>query len=149
MPERFLPYLFVLLWSSSFVAVKTGLRDMTPLLFVALRLTIAAAVLLAIMARRSWAPLSGRRWLHCGIAGILLNGIGLMPPHVGMEMAPAAHIALVQSLTPVLTALAGALWLSERLIPRQWAGLLLGVLGVGLVVGHARSEEHTSELQSH
>ena len=104
----------------------------TPLLFVALRLTIAAAVLLAIMARRSWAPLSGRRWLHCGIAGILLNGIGLMPPHVGMEMAPAAHIALVQSLTPILTALAGALWLSERLIPRQWAGLLLGVLGVGL-----------------
>ena len=49
MPERFLPCLFVLLWSSSFVAVKTGLRDMTPLLFVALRLTIAAAVLLLVL----------------------------------------------------------------------------------------------------
>jgi drug/metabolite transporter (DMT)-like permease len=34
---RLAPLLFVLLWSSSFIAAKAGLRHMSPLLFVAVR----------------------------------------------------------------------------------------------------------------
>ena len=34
---RVAPFLFVLLWSSSFIAVKAGLRFLSPLLFVAVR----------------------------------------------------------------------------------------------------------------
>jgi hypothetical protein len=30
------PFLFVLLWSSSFIAAKAGLRHLSPLLFVAI-----------------------------------------------------------------------------------------------------------------
>src|SRR5579863_4718053 len=106
MLARLAPFLFVLLWSSSFVAAKTGLRHLSPLLFVAIRLAACAVVLVALMLvlRRSWRPLGRRRWLHCAIAGALLNGVGLMGPHVGLLMAPAAQIALVQSLTPLLTA---------------------------------------------
>ena len=55
-------------------------------------------------------------------------------------MAPAAQIALVQSLTPLLTAALGVVLLREKLRPRQWMGLLLGMAGVGLVVGHAALE---------
>src|ERR1700756_736183 len=106
---RLAPLSFVVLWSTSFLASKTGLRSITPLLFVAIRLALCAAVLTGAMfaLRRSWRPLSGWRWLHCAIAGALLNGIGLMAPHVGMLVAPAAQIALVQSLTPLLTAVCG------------------------------------------
>ena len=109
MLTRLAPFLFVLLWSSSFVAAKTGLRDMSPLLFVAILLAGCAAVLVVLMLllRRSWRPLAGWRWLHCAIAGALLNAVGLMAPHVGMLVAPAAQIALVQSLTPLLAAASG------------------------------------------
>src|SRR3546814_320160 len=98
-----------------------------------------AVVLLALMLalRRSWRPLGGWRWLHCGIAGALVNGLGLMAPHVGLQYAPTAQIALVQSLTPLLTAALGVVLLHEHLRPWQWAGLVLGVIGVGLVVGQA------------
>lgn len=139
MLARAAPFLFVLLWSSSFVAAKTGLRHLSPLLFVAIRLAGCAAVLGALMCvmRRSWRPLSGGRWLHCAIAGALLNAVGLMAPHVGLMMAPAAQIALVQSLTPLLTAALGVVLLRERLRRWQWTGLMLGLAGVGLVVGHA------------
>lgn len=136
---RLAPLLFVLLWSSSFVAAKIGLQHLTPLLFVAIRLAGCALVLLTamIVLRRSWRPLAGRQWLHCAIAGALLNAIGLMAPHVGLLMAPAAQIALVQSLTPLLTAVLGVALLREQLRTRQWLGLTLGLAGVGLVVGQA------------
>jgi drug/metabolite transporter (DMT)-like permease len=139
MLARLAPLLFVLLWSSSFIAAKVGLEHLTPLLFVAIRLTGCALVLLItmIVLRRSWQPLAGRRWLHCAIAGALLNAIGLMAPHVGLLMAPAAQIALVQSLTPLLTAILGVTFLREQLRTRQWLGLVLGLAGVGLVVGQA------------
>jgi drug/metabolite transporter (DMT)-like permease len=139
MLARLAPLLFVLLWNSSFIAAKAGLRELSPLLFVAIRLVACAAVLVAIMlaGRRSWRPLGDWRWLHCAVAGALLNAVGLMAPHVGLLVAPAAQIALVQSLTPLLTSVLGIVLLREALRARQWAGLLLGVAGVGLVVGQA------------
>lgn len=142
---RLAPLLFVLLWSSSFIAVKTGLRDVTPLLFVVIRLSLCALALIAIMAvtRRSWRPLGHWCWLHCAVAGALLNGLGLLPPHIGMALAPSAQVALVQSLTPLLTAALGVVLLRESLARFQWLGLALGLAGVALVVGQAALESAT------
>ena len=136
------PFLFVLLWSSSFITAKIGLRHLSPLLFVAIRLVACAFVLtvLMLLLQQSWRPLAGWKWLHCAIAGALMNGIGLMAPHVGLVTAPAAQIALVQSLTPLLTAIFGMMLLRERLRMGQWLGLGLGVAGVALVVGEAALE---------
>lgn len=139
MLARLGPLGFALLWSSSFIASKAGLEHLSPLLFVGVRLAACATALLLLMLalRRSWAPLADWRWLHCAIAGALTNGVGLMGPHLGLQSAPAAQVALVQSLTPLLTAALGVVLLSERLRGLQWAGLGLGVAGVGLVVGQA------------
>ncbi|HEY5300480.1 MAG TPA: DMT family transporter [Acetobacteraceae bacterium] len=145
MLARLAPFGFVLLWSSSFVSSKTGLRDLSPLLFVAVRLSACGLILLAlsVVLRRSWRPLGHGRWAHCAIAGVLINAGGLLAPHVGLTLAPAAHIALVQSLTPLLTAVLGVVWLHERLHRGQWMGLGLGVAGVGLVVGLAAFTSET------
>ncbi len=139
MLARFAPFGFVLLWSSSFVAAKTGLRHLTPLLFVTIRLSGCAIVLVVLMFAlgRSWCPLARRRWLHCAIAGGLVNAVGLMAPHVGLTLVSAAPLALVQSLTPLLTGALGVVVLGERLRAAQWLGMGLGVAGVALVVGLA------------
>lgn len=133
------PFAFVFLWSSSFVAARVGLRHLSPLLFVAVRLWGCAIVLLLLMLllRRCWRPLGHWRWLHCAVAGTLVNAVGLMAPHVGLTLVAAAPLALVQSLTPLLTAVLGVFVLHERLAPTQWLGLLLGMAGVALIVGLA------------
>lgn len=142
---RLAPHAFILLWSSSFVTARIGLAVVTPLLFVAVRLVAAAAILLAAMAirREPWSPLHGR-WLHLAIAGALVNGVTLGAFHVGMVTVDAAVMALVQAMSPLVIALAGGPLLDERLRPRQWLGIALGFAGVLLVVGpraaHSRAE---------
>jgi drug/metabolite transporter (DMT)-like permease len=138
MLDRLAPFGFVLLWSSSFIAARVGLRHLTPLLFVAVRMWICAAVLVALMLlrRRSWSALRGV-WLHCAVAGVLLNGVLLMTAHVAMVHAGAAPIALIQTLNPLLTALLAWPLLGEPLRIQQWVGLALGASGVVLVVGLA------------
>ena len=132
---RAAPYVFVLLWSSSFVTARVGLRVISPLLFVGVRLIVAAAILGAatLMERRPGEPLRGR-WIHLAIAGALVNGVTLSAFHVGMVTENVGVMALMQALSPLLVALAAVPLLGERLRPSQWLGLILGTLGVALVV---------------
>lgn len=136
--ERYAPFGFVLLWSSSFLGARVGLRYVTPLLFVAVRLCLCAGLLLLAMVllRRSWAVLRGK-WLHCAVAGVLVNTVLLDPAHVAMTRMNAAPIALIQTLNPLLTALLAWPLLGEWLRPRQMVGLALGTAGVVLIVGLA------------
>lgn len=137
------PYAFVLIWSSSFVTARIGLRLVTPLLFVAVRLVAAAVILTAAMAvrRESWAPLRGR-WYHLMVAGALVNGLTLAAFHVGMVTVDAAVMALVQAMSPLLIALLGRPLLGERLRRRQWLGILVGFAGMLLVVGRSAAHSH-------
>jgi drug/metabolite transporter (DMT)-like permease len=133
------------MWSSSFVTARVGLRLVTPLLFVGVRLLAAALILFAAMVarRESWESLRGR-WHHLALAGALVNGVTLGVFHVGMVTVDAAVMALMQALSPLLIALLAGPLLGERLRARQWIGILLGLVGVLLVVGpraaHSRAE---------
>jgi drug/metabolite transporter (DMT)-like permease len=133
---RLAPFGFVLLWSSSFIGARVGVRHITPLLFVAVRLCLSAALLVLAMLvlRRSWAVLRGR-WIHCAIAGVLVNTVLLDPAHVAMTRMDAAPIALIQTLNPLLTAALAWPLLGEPLRLRQIVGLVLGTTGVVLIVG--------------
>jgi len=145
MPDRLLlrlaPLGFVLLWSSSFIGARVGLRHVTPLLFVGVRLCLCATllVLAMLLLRRPWGVLRGR-WLHCAVAGVLVNTVLLDPAHVAMTRMNAAPIALIQTLNPLLTAVLAWPLLGERLRPRQVVGLVLGMAGVVLVVGLAAAQ---------
>jgi drug/metabolite transporter (DMT)-like permease len=138
MLTRVVPFAFVLLWSSSFIASRGGLRFLSPLLFVAVRMVIAALAMVALMfvLRRPWRVLAGR-WGHLAVSGVLTNSLLLMTAHYAMVHTGAAQIALVQTLNPLLTALLAWPVLGERLRPLQWLGLLLGASGVVLIVGLA------------
>jgi drug/metabolite transporter (DMT)-like permease len=141
MPDRLLrlaPFGFVLLWSSSFIGARVGLRHVTPLLFVEVRLCLSAALLVLAMQvlRRSWSVLRGR-WLHCAVTGVLVNTVLLDTAHVAMTRMNAAPIALIQTLNPLLTAVLAWPLLGERLTLAQVAGLVLGTAGVVLIVGLA------------
>jgi len=133
---RFYPLLFVLLWSTGFIGAKFGLPYAEPITFLCVRygLVIGLMGLVALATRAPW-PADKRQWLHIGITGLLVHALYLggvfSAIHKGL---PAGITSLVVGLQPLLTALGAGLLLGERVLPRQWAGLVLGFGGVGLVV---------------
>src|SRR3954451_8321140 len=132
-----LPFLFAVFWASSYAAAKIGLADVSPYLFVAIRLSIAAvaAILLVLVLRRPWGTLQ-RRWPHLLVGGALVHGLALATAHAALVSVAATPTALVHAFHPILTAALGVFILGERFAWWQWVGVGLGLLGVVLGVPH-------------
>lgn len=135
---RWMPGTFVFLWSTGFIGAKFGLPYAPPATFLVLRFAFVIALMLpiALALRAPW-PASPAQVAHIAVAGVLLHGGYLggvfTAIHAGMS---AGLAALVVGLQPVLTAVAAASLLRERVTARQWLGLGLGLCGVALVVAH-------------
>jgi drug/metabolite transporter (DMT)-like permease len=138
--QRGVPLLFVLIWSTGFVVARYGMPHAGPMAFLALRyaLSVLAFGLWIAWAGAAW-PRGRAQWAHLALTGLLMHGGYLGGVWVAVKAGLGAGMAaLIVGLQPVLT----ALWLSarvggaQRVRPRQWAGLVLGLAGLVLVVGH-------------
>ncbi len=131
------PAVFVLIWSTGFVVARYGMPHAPPLGFLSLRylFSVLAFGIWILAARAAW-PRGVAQWGHLGVAGLLMHAGYLGGVWMAVKAGiGAGAVALVVGLQPVLT----ALWLSARgsehaVAARQWAGLLLGLAGLLLVV---------------
>ncbi len=146
--RKFLPFLFVLLWSTGFIGAKYGLPYAEPLTFLSARYLLVLGLMLpvALVFRASW-PATCQEWLHIGFSGVLLHAVYLggvfMAIHRGL---PAGITALVVGMQPLLTALGAGWLLGEAVSRRQWLGLVLGLSGVALVVSGKFGSQPLVEL---
>jgi len=132
------PTLFVLMWSTGFIAAKYGLPYAPPFTFLLLRFALVAALMLGVAwaTRATW-PASWREVGHLAVAASLVHGAYLAGVWIAIKAGmPAGTSAMLVGLQPLLTVLIARAWLSERVLPRQWIGLVLGLIGVFLVVRH-------------
>jgi drug/metabolite transporter (DMT)-like permease len=134
--RRFYPFLFVFLWSTGFVGAKFGLPYAEPLSFLLTRygFVISLMLVIALATRAPW-PTAPMQWVHIGVSGILVQAVYLGGVIVAIKHGlPAGVTALVVGVQPLLTALGAGWLLDEKVSKRQWGGLALGFVGVGLVV---------------
>ena len=131
-----IPGLFVLIWSTGFIAARFVAPHAHPLPFVALRVIGVALVLglIALALRARW-PRTRAGWRDAMVAGVLMQGcyiIGVFwAIHRGL---PAGIAALVGSLQPLATAMLSGPVLGEAVSRRRWCGIGIGFLGAGLVL---------------
>ena len=123
----------MLLWSTGFIVAKFGLPYAPPLTFLMLR--CAGVLLVLLPCVLIWkAPWPRGSIAHIAVAGLLLQAGYLGGVWCAIKLGmPAGLSALIVGMQPILTAACAPL-IGERVRPRQWLGLALGLAGVALVV---------------
>ncbi len=131
-----------LIWSTTWLFIKTGLECFSPLTFLAVRFLIAGPVLL-VAARFTGEPLTPpdrKEWCLAGILGFGTLALPYACIYLGESRLPSGLTAVLFSLQPLFAVgFAHFLLARERFRPAQLVGMLLGVGGVVLV---CRSQLH-------
>jgi drug/metabolite transporter (DMT)-like permease len=117
-------------WGATFVLVKFALADISPLLFLALRFTLASLALLVLF-RRRWSA----RWpeIRAGalIGFFLFSGYVLQT--AGLQFTSAPKSAFITGLTCVIVPLLAALVYRIRPQASELLGVAIAVVGLGLM----------------
>jgi drug/metabolite transporter (DMT)-like permease len=123
-------------WSTGFVVARLAMPHAPPLTFLTWRyaFSLLAFGVWIRAAGVAW-PQGRAQWCHLAVSGVLMHAGYLGGVWAAVRAGiPAGTVALIVGLQPLLT----ALWVSgrgqHRVAPLQWAGLLLGLAGLSLVV---------------
>jgi drug/metabolite transporter (DMT)-like permease len=126
--------LVTFLWSTSWVLIKFGLRDIPALPFAGLRYTLAFLCLLPFAFRsRRLACLRGMpaaAWLRLILLGLLFYSVTQGAQFLSLFYLPAVTVSLLLSFSAILVALLGIFLLGERPTAAQWGGTAVYLAGV-------------------
>ena len=134
---KIFPFIFILLWSSAFITTKPIIDNSDPFAALAFRFALVAMgfFLFSIYSKQK-ILVNKKNFFESFFSGILFHGFYLGGVFYSISIGmPTAIAALIVTLQPVLTnALSGPI-LKEKVSVKQWAGVLLGFIGAGLVLG--------------
>ena len=134
---KFLPIIFVILWSSAFITTKPIVDNSDPFTALCFRfLIVSFGFFLFSFFSNSKILNKSKNFLHSIGTGILFHGFYLGGVFYSISIGlPTGIAALIVTLQPVLTnALAGPL-LNEKITLNRWLGVILGFVGASLVIG--------------
>jgi O-acetylserine/cysteine efflux transporter len=121
----------VAVWGTNFVVIRLGLDALPPLLFAALRFTLAA-VPLVFFIKRPAVP-----WRDLAAYGVLIGvgQFGLLFIAIDGSIAPglASLVVQTQVVFTIGLAMRGT---GERLAPPQWLALALALGGIVIIMAH-------------
>jgi probable blue pigment (indigoidine) exporter len=128
--------MFGIMWASAFTSARVIVQYAPPLYALAIRFLLSGvfAVLLARIMGQSW-HLTRRQWIATLVFGVTQNALYLGLNFVAMQTIEASLAAIVASTMPLLVAFASWTVFGERIRPLGVAGLVAGVVGVGLIMG--------------
>src|SRR2546423_629217 len=124
-------------WSSTWLAIKIGLRDLPPISFVAIRFLIAIAVLLAVsIGRARLLPLRRKDYVVLAITGILMFAVNYTL-WFWAELHVSSGLAAVLQATIPIFGMIFAHWMlpDEPLRLQKLAGAMIALGGVAVICG--------------
>jgi len=124
-----------LVWSSVFLFIKLGLRDLPPVTFAAARLAVASLVFVPILlVRRVPLPRGAQDWRVIAVAGLLLLGVNYALLFWGAQFIPSGLTAVLSAVAPAFALVFGHFMLRDE--PFTWRALgaiTIGIAGVAVL----------------
>ena len=133
----------MLLWGSSFIAMKVAVMAYDPLLVILARMLLGSMVFGLLFIRFRSARSRFRRgdlWLILFMA-LCEPGLYFTCEAYALRLTSASQAGMVTAMLPVLVAAAAGLALGEHVRPRSWLGLGLAAAGVVWLSASSRAEE--------
>lgn len=130
----FLALLVTFLWSTSFVIIKWGLKEIPPLTFAGLRYSIAFLCLLPFAFtqknKKVIKSLERKDWLKLILLGILFYAFTQGTQFIGLSLLPAVTVSLWLNFTPLVVAVMAIFLIKELPTNLQWIGVFLFIVGI-------------------
>jgi drug/metabolite transporter (DMT)-like permease len=124
-----------IVWGSTYLAIRVGVREMPPFLMAGLRFTIAGLALYAWMRFQGTPSPSWREWRAASILGTLMFLIDYASLFWAEERVPSGIAAVVLAAIPVCITLLEIIFLrTQRLTVRLSLGLAVGLIGVAVLM---------------
>ncbi len=121
------------LWSTSYVLVKIGLREIPALTFAGIRYGLAFVVLLILAARggqiKTLRGIGRHTWVRLITLGLLFYTLTQGGNFLALNYLPAVSVNLLFSLTSIFVAMMGIPILGERPTVLQWVGIWVALIG--------------------
>ena len=121
-----------LIWSTSFLWIKIGVREVSPTVLVAFRMLFGAvtAIVIAATQRVKW-PRDWKTWGIFAILGPTSLAIPIFLISWGERTIDSAVASILNATVPLFTILIAHFWLSDdRMTLQKTLGLLVGFGGV-------------------
>lgn len=122
------------LWSTSFVIIKLGLKEIPPLTFAGLRYFTAFIFLLPFILQKDKLDeiknLDKKTWYKLTLLGIVFYTATQGTQFIGLSLLPSVSVSLWLNFTPILVAILGIFLIAEIPTKQQWIGTLLFITGI-------------------
>ncbi len=127
---------FAAMWSSAFTSARIIVEHASPIWALSFRFLISGllGVLIALAMGQTW-RLTRNQWRATIIFGLCQNALYLGLNFVAMQTIEASLAAIIASTMPLLVAVVGWAFFSEKIRPLGLLGLIAGVLGVAIIMG--------------
>lgn len=119
------------LWSSSYVLIKIGLSDISPLFFATVRYSLAFVVLLLLNVVKSGVKLGLERRVLIYLIAVGMTGytMGQGLQFVGLSLLPAVSVTFLLNFTPLFVIVLETIFLKVKISKTQLLGIVLALVG--------------------
>jgi len=137
------------LWSSSLIFAKLIFAEVGPIVFVALRYTLACPFLLVITLQHKKKQTIDdvkNNWKILLVAGLSGPFISQILQYIGLELTTASDALLLLNLTPIFAVILAAPVLNEKITNEKVVGLVLATIGAMLIVMNTNPESASFDI---
>lgn len=129
----FYPALLYFLWSLAFPIGKKLLEFSSPVFLTGSRMILGAIFLLGyivIFQRKTIKKISKKGWLALIILGFFSIFITNILEFWSLQHLSSSKTCFLYSLSPFLTAILSYVHFKEKMTPKKWLGVLIGIIGM-------------------
>jgi drug/metabolite transporter (DMT)-like permease len=127
-----------LVWGSTFLAIRIGVREVPPFLLAAMRFVVAGLVLYVWAIARGERSPNGRQWASVSLLAVLIFVIDYGLVFWAEQRVPSGITAVMLATIPAFMALSEIIFLrTQKLTVRLAVALLIGLGGVAVLVSRS------------